>query len=62
MRTKYVDSGKFVEFLIQAINDALTDISMTEQACVQVTEQVEKLLVAIGDDILVTKELMGRVD
>ena len=35
---------------------------MTEQACVQVTEQVEKLLVAIGDDILVTKELMGRVD
>ncbi len=55
------DSGKFVEFLMQAIYDALSEISMTEQVGAQVTEQVGKLLVALGDDILTTNELMERV-
>ncbi|MCK5762580.1 MAG: Fic family protein [Clostridiales bacterium] len=55
------DSGKFVEFLMQAIYDVLSEISMTEQVGAQVTEQVEKLLVALGDDILTTNELMERV-
>lgn len=52
------DSGKFVEFLMQAIYDALSEILTTEQVGVQVTEQVEKLLVALGDDILTTNELV----
>lgn len=53
------DSGKFVEFLLKAIYDALCEIAGTEQVTVQVTEQVERLLEVIGDREYSTKELMG---
>jgi Fic family protein len=52
------DSGKFVEFLLEAIYDALCEITDTEQVIEQVTEQVKKLLAFIGDKEYSTKELM----
>lgn len=52
------DSGKFVEFLLKAIYDALCEIADTEQVTERVTEQVEKLLEVIGDKECSTKELM----
>lgn len=55
------NSGKFIEFSLQAIYDTLKEIFETEQVNIQVTEQVEKLLNIIGDDILTTKELMKRI-
>lgn len=48
------DSGKFVEFLLKAIYDALCETADTEQ----VTEQVGKLLEVMGDKEYSTKELM----
>ena len=55
------DSGVFIEFLLQAIYDSLKEYDKTEQVTVQVTEQVERLLDAIGDDIVSSKELMERL-
>ena len=55
------DSGEFVEFILEAIYDSLIELDETEQVSGQVTEQVERLLVAMGDDILSTKELMCRL-
>ncbi len=52
------NSGKFVEFLLKAIYDALCEIADTEQVMKQVTEQVEKLLKVICDKEYSTKELM----
>ncbi len=52
------DSGKFVEFLLKAIYDALFEIVDTVQVGEQVTEQVRKLLVVIGDKEYSAKELM----
>ncbi|MDF2948879.1 MAG: uncharacterized protein K0R07_900 [Sedimentibacter sp.] len=52
------DSGKFIEFLLKAIYDALCEIADTEQVTEQATEQVEKLLEIIGDKECSTKELM----
>lgn len=58
---KVADSGKFIEFMLEAIFDSLIEIIAIEQVGVQVTEQVEKLLDAIGQDVLSGKELMDRV-
>lgn len=55
------NSGVFIEFLLQAIYDSLKEYDKTEQVTVQVTEQVERLLDAIGDDIVSSKELMERL-
>lgn len=52
------DSGRFVEFMLKAIYDALCEIADTEQVAEQVTEQVEKILQMIGDKEYSTKELM----
>ncbi len=52
------DSGKFIEFMLKAIYDALCEIVDTEQASEQVTEQVKKLLEFIDDKEYSTKELM----
>lgn len=52
------DSGKFIEFLLKAIYDALCEIADIEQVIEQVTEQVERLLEVIGDKECSTKELM----
>ena len=56
------DSGRFIEFLLQAIYDALCEIVDTEQVGEQVTEQVEKLLEIIGDKEYSTKELMESLE
>ncbi|MCB2290935.1 Fic family protein [Clostridium sp. CS001] len=53
------DSGKFVEFLLKTIYDALCEIVDTEQVYVQVTEQVEKLLATMDDKEYSTKEIMA---
>lgn len=58
---KLVNSGRFVEFLLQAILDSLKEIAMTEQVGEQVTEQVDRLLECMGDEELSTKELMDRL-
>lgn len=55
------DSGVFIEFLLQAIYDSLKEYDKIEQVTIQVTEQVERLLDAIGDDIVSSKELMERL-
>lgn len=52
------DSGKFVEFLLTAVYDALCEIADTEQVTAQVTEQVKKLLEAMDDKEYSTRELM----
>ena len=52
------DSGKFVEFLLTTIYDALSEIADTEQVTVQVTEQVEKLLEVMDDKEYSTREMM----
>jgi Fic family protein len=58
---RVADSGKFVEFMLESIYAALLEISSTEQVGVQVTEQVERILKAIGEDTISGKELMERV-
>ncbi len=58
---KSADSGKFIEFMLEAIRDILNELSVTEQVGVQVTEQVKMILNAIGDDIVSGNELMERV-
>ena len=55
------DSGKFIEFILQAMYDILTETAGTEQGTEQGSEQVEKLLVVLGSEELTTKELMARV-
>ena len=48
-------------FILKAIYDSLIELEETEQVNRQVTEQVERLLTAMGNDTLSTRELMGRV-
>jgi Fic family protein len=52
------DSGKFVEFLLTTVYDALSEIADTEQVTAQVTEQVRKLLSVIDDKEYSTKQMM----
>ena len=56
------DSGEFVEFILQSIRDSLIELKETEQVSSQVTEQVERLLTSLGDDVLSTRELMSRLN
>lgn len=58
---KNADSGRFIEFLLQAICDTLRELGNTEQVSVQVSEQVLKLLEVMGSEPLSTSELMGLV-
>ncbi len=62
MCDKAADSGLFIEFLLEAIRDALYELEGTEQVGVQVTEQVEKLLDVIGEEPLAGNELMKLLD
>ena len=48
----------FVEFMLEAIRDALTELLQTDQVCDQVTDQVKKLLATLGNDTLSVKEMM----
>ena len=43
------------------IRDALTDLMQTEQVHEQVTDQVERLMSALGSETLSTKELLERL-
>jgi Fic family protein len=52
------DSGKFVEFLLATVYDALSEIADTEQVTAQVTEQVKRLLETLDDKEYSTKEMM----
>ncbi len=60
---KTADSGRFIEFLLKTINDALHEIEATEQAteqvAEQVAEQVKRLLNVIYEKEYSTKELMA---
>jgi Fic family protein len=58
---KHADSAPFIAFLLHVIRDMLTEISQTEQVGVQLTDQVKKLLTALGTEELPAKELMNRV-
>lgn len=57
------DSGKFVDFMLTTIHDALQEILETDQDTVQDTvqenDQVQALLDCLGDKELSTKELMA---
>ncbi|ETA78992.1 Fic family protein [Youngiibacter fragilis] len=56
------DSGKFIDFVLTAIYDALRELAenaqVTAQVTEQVTEQVEKLLGVMSDKEYSTKDLM----
>ncbi len=52
------DSGKFVEFLLNTVYDALSEIADTEQVFEQVTVQVGRLLDVMGDKEYSTREMM----
>lgn len=52
------DSGKFIEFILTTVYDALSEIADTEQVTAQVTEQVKKLLEVMGNEEYSTKELL----
>lgn len=55
------DSGVFIEFILQAIYDSIQEMTKTEQVREQVPEQVGRLMEAIGDNSLSTKELMEKL-
>jgi hypothetical protein len=58
---KAADSTVFVEFMLVVIRDALRDLLRTEQVREQVTVQVEKLLYALGNETLATREIMAKL-
>lgn len=55
------DSTVFVEFMLNAILDALDGFIQTEQVREQVTEQVEHLVKALGQKTLSAKDLMKKL-
>lgn len=58
---KAADSTVFIEFMLRVIRDALGELLKTEQVCDQVTEQVRRLLTALGGETLSAKELLERL-
>jgi Fic family protein len=58
---KAADSTAFIEFMLRVIRDALNDLMQTEQVCKQVTDQVERLMSALGNETLSAKELLERL-
>ena len=58
---KEADSTAFIEYILHIINDALKDLSHTEHVREQVTVQVEKLLAALGDEVLSARELLEKL-
>ena len=55
---KAADSGLFIELLLEAIRDSLSEIEDTEQA----TEQVKRLLEVIGTEPISCNDLMRLLD
>lgn len=58
---KTANSAVFIEYMLRIINDTMDKLLQTEQVREQVTEQVEKLLSALGNETLSTKELLERL-
>lgn len=58
---KAADSTAFIEFMLGIIRDALRELIQTEQVREQVTEQVERLMIALGNEMLSAKELLVRL-
>ena len=58
---KAADSTAFVEFMLRVIRDALNELMQTEQVREQVTDQVERLMSALGSETLSAKELLERL-
>jgi len=58
---KAADSTAFVEFMLRVIRDALNEFMQTEQVREQVTDQVERLMSALGNETLSAKELLERL-
>jgi len=56
------DSTAFIEFMLCVIRDALRQLVQTEQVRDQVTEQVERLMKALGNETLSAKELLDRLE
>lgn len=51
------NSAVFIEFMLRVIRDALDELLQTEQ----VTEQVKRLMAALGEETLSAKELLARL-
>ena len=58
---KAADSSIFTEFMLCVIRDVLCELSLTEQVREQVTEQVKRLLVVLGNETLSAKEILERL-
>ncbi|SHI19164.1 hypothetical protein SAMN02746098_02919 [Desulfosporosinus lacus DSM 15449] len=58
---KAADSTAFIEFMLRVIRDALRELIQTEQVREQVTEQVQRLMMALGSETLSAKELLERL-
>ncbi len=56
------DSGLFVEFMLEAIYDSINELLKTEQVSEQVTDQVQRLLNVLQNDVLSTKEMMEKLE
>ena len=58
---KNADSSIFVEFMLQAICDALQEIGTTDQVADQVADQVKSLVACIGSETLSATAIMQRL-
>ena len=56
------DSTVFIEFMLGMIQDALDELIQTEQVAEQATEQVGRLISALGKETLSAKEILGRLE
>ena len=59
--TDQTDSAPFIEFILQMILDAILSSNYTAQASVQVSDQVQRLISALGQDDYTLAELMQLV-
>jgi len=57
----FADAAPFVEFMLQALRDAMREAGNTDQVSDQVTDQVKMLLEAIGNSELSGSELMNAL-
>ena len=59
---KAADSTAFIEFMLSIIRTALNELIQTEQVREQVTEQVERLMNALGSDTLSAREILAKLN
>jgi len=58
---KASEATPFIEFILVTILDAIKEIASTDQVNDQATDQVKKLLAALGDDTLSAAVLMNKI-